>query len=112
MLTEELPEELTEELTATVRKTLEPRNVKERLQLLATHGWTVSQIFERLPHALQSRLIAPKAPFIVARRKALDHVVLALFVHVDSGRVRRKRVRLKNAARAGIDAMVDVYRLS
>lgn len=107
-----LTEELTAELAATVRQTLKPRNLKERLQLLVTHGWTVSQVFERLPSALRNSLMAPDTHPTVARRKALDHVVFALFVHIDSGKVGRKRVHLKNAARAGIDAMVDVYRLS
>jgi hypothetical protein len=79
---------------------------------LTSKGWTVSQIYDRLPVLLQERLLEPDLHPTTARRKALNLVVQALFVHVDSGLVQRKRTRLKNAARAGIDAMVDVYRLS
>jgi len=79
---------------------------------LTSKGWTVSQVFDRLPTLLQAHLLAPDTHPTTARRQALTQVVQALFIHFDSGLVKRNRPRLKNAARAGIDAMVDVYRLS
>jgi hypothetical protein len=99
------------DLVQQVSAALKAQTFKERALLFATHGWTVSQVFDRLAPKLRDSLIDPDLNPTVARRKALDVVVKALFVHIDAGTVRRKRTRLKNAKRAGIDAMVDVYRL-
>ena len=99
------------ELADEVFEALKPRGVRERLKLRATGGLTVSQVFDRLSPDTQQNLTARIENPVVARREALDQVVRAIFVHIDRGEVRRKRTRVKNAARAGIDAMVDVYRI-
>jgi hypothetical protein len=99
------------DLVQQVSAVLKAQTIRERVHLIASHGWTVSQIFDRLPPTLRDGLLDSELNPTVARRKALDVVVKAIFVHVDAGTVRRKRTRLKNAKRAGIDAMVDVYRL-
>ena len=99
------------DLVEEVFEALRARGVRERLRQRATGGWTVSQVFDRLPRATQSTLMANHENPTVARRQALDRVVRALFVHIDRDAVSRKRTRVKNATRAGIDAMVDVYRI-
>ena len=101
----------TMELADQVFEALKPRGVKERLKIRATGGLTVSQVFDRLPSGTRNALTEHIENPVVARREALDQVVRAIFVHIDRGDVRRKRTRVKNAARAGIDAMVDVYRI-
>lgn len=99
------------ELADEVFEALKPRGVRERLKLRATGGLTVSQVFDRLPEPTRDTLTSHIENPVVARREALEQVVRAIFVHIDRGDVRRKRTRVKNAARAGIDAMVDVYRI-
>jgi len=99
--------ELVDEVCAALR----PKGLGERLMQRTTGGLTVSQVFDRLSPARKAELLKGHENPTVARRIALDEVVRALFVHVDSGAVQRRRTRLKNATRAGIDAMVDVYRL-
>jgi hypothetical protein len=99
------------ELIPEVLSAMEHQGLRERLRQFATGGLTISQIFDRLPEPCRAELLQAHENPTVARRTALDEVVCAVFVHVDAGRVTRKRVHLKNATRAGIDAMVDVYRL-
>ena len=99
------------ELADEVFEALKPRGVRERLRLRATGGLTVSQVFDRLSDPTRDALTADIENPVVARQEALDQVVRAIFVHIDRGDVRRKRTRVKNAARAGADAMVDVYRI-
>ena len=100
------------ELVDEVYQALQPRGLRERLKQRATGGLTVSQVFDRLPDTTRNALTSEEENDTVARRKALDHVARAIFVHIDRGAVQRRRTRVKNATRAGIDAMVDVYRIS
>ena len=98
-------------LESQVRDALKARTLGERVKHRIAGGLTVAQIFDRLPRDTQISLLNDDINPTVARREALDRVVEALFTHIDSGDVKRKRTRIKNATRAGIDVMVDVYRL-
>jgi len=98
-------------LEAQVREALKARNLREYAKHRIAGGLTVAQVFERLPEEARAELLRPHTSPTVARRHALDRVVEALFVHIDTGDVKRKRTRIKNATRAGIDVMIDVYRL-
>jgi len=98
-------------LASQVRDALKARTLRERVKHRIAGGLTVAQIFERLPVDTKDALLDNNANPTVARRHALDRVVEALFTHIDAGDVQRKRTRIKNATRAGIDVMVDVYRL-
>ncbi len=70
---------------------------------LMVGGLAVTQVLERLPPELQTRLLGGQANPTLARREALDELTFALDELVQEGRIRRGRARMKSA-------LVDVYR--
>ena len=94
-------------LSTNILNALRPKGPRERLRVRLTGGLTVAQIHERLEPPLRSK----DGPEIVARRAAYEEIASALHEMISSGRVRKKRIHVKNAARAGIDSMIDVYKL-
>ena len=82
---------------------------------MLSKGLTVKQLEERLraSHpAMMEALAANEEHPVLRKRAAHDQIALALSEAIRGGLVRRERVHVKNAARAGIDAMIDVYRLT
>ena len=77
------------------------------MRMMLTGGLTVAQVHERL----DPPMVHGEGPPIVARRAAYEEIATALREMVASGSVNKQRVHVKNAARAGIDSMIDVYRL-
>jgi hypothetical protein len=86
---------------------LKPRGPRESFRMMLTKGITVAQVHERL----DPPMVHEDGPPIVARRAAYEEIAVALREMVAGGSVNKNRVHVKNAARAGIDAMIDVYRL-
>ena len=90
-----------------IESALRPRGTRERLRMMLTGGLTVAQIHERL----DPPMVHEEGPAIVARRAAYEMIASTLREMIQSGKVNKQRVHVKNAARAGIDSMIDVYRL-
>ena len=88
-----------------ILEALRPRGRRAVLRNLLTGGLTVLQVLERLPPEMKQDLLAGDSLPQGRRRKALNQVAKALFVHIDAGRVQRRRTRLRTS-------MVDVYRLA
>ena len=88
-----------------ILEALRPRGRRAVLSNFFTGGLTVLQVLERLPPDMKQGLLAGDSLPQERRRGALDKVVKALFVHIDAGRVQRRRTRLRTS-------MVDVYRLA
>ena len=88
-----------------ILEALRPRGRGAVLRNLFTGGLTALQVLERLPPDLKQGLLAGDSLPQERRRGALNQVVKALFVHIDAGRVQRRRTRLRTS-------MVDVYRLA
>lgn len=76
----------------------------QRLRQLVLGGFAPVQILERLPPDVVGPLSAQENATL-ARREALDAIVLALDGLVEQGRVKRGRAKLNTA-------FVDVYRRS
>ena len=90
-----------------IENALRPRGGRERLRMVLTGGLTVAQIHERL----DPPMVHGEGPAIVARRAAYEQIASALREMIQDGTVNKRRVHVKNAARAGIDSMIDVFRL-
>jgi hypothetical protein len=88
-----------------ILEALRPRSRRAQLRTRFLGGLTVLQVLERLPPELKQALLAGDNLPQERRRGALNQVVKGLFVHIDSGRVQRRRTRVGTS-------MVDVYRLA
>jgi len=88
-----------------ILEALRPMGRRAVLRNFFSGGLTVLQVLERLPPDLRNALLAGDGLPQERRRGALDQVVRGLFVHIDAGRVQRRRTRLRTS-------MVDVYRLA
>ncbi len=93
------------DLEAAVLAALEVRGPRDRLFRLLYPGLSAHQVLGRLPPPMREELLGVDDRPMIARREALDRVSRALYVHVDTGRVRRTRRRLKSA-------LVDCFSLA
>ncbi len=92
-------------LEQAILKALQPQGLGERIRLAIAGGLSARQVFHRLPVPLKKELLAGDENPTIRQREALSQVVQGLFLQIDSGRVERRRTRIRTS-------MVDVYRLA
>lgn len=80
---------------------LRPR-LRDRLRALSLGGVAPIQLYQRLPAALRAELEGDEENETLARRRAIEEILLGLDELVQEGLIRRRQVRLKLA-------LVDVY---
>ena len=92
-------------LEAALLRALRPGTPGAALRMLAMGGFSLPQILDRLPPQIALDLTENPDNPILARRDGILALVQALIALEGQGRVRRGRVRMKNA-------LVDSWRLS
>ncbi len=93
-----------------IARALRPVGLGERAQLWVTKGWTASQVYQRLPPAMQATLAERHAHD--GRRRAVDAVYNVLLLLAREGHVQRKQVRytMDLNTKGPRDMLVDVFR--
>jgi hypothetical protein len=92
-------------LEAAVLRALRPSGAGDTLRMAAMGGFSLPQVLDRVPSSVALELTKNPDNPILARRDGIAALVLVLNALEDQGRVRRGRVRMKNA-------LVDSWRLS
>lgn len=92
-------------LEAALLRALRPSGASDALRMAAMGGFSLPQLLERVPPEIAQELTENPDNPILAKRDGLEALAAALGALLAQGRVRKRRVRMKNA-------LVDSWRLS